>query len=99
VQACSGLCDCATNQPKCRFFFLTSTEIQQITFNTTSAGIIEKIAFKEAVHPMKSLDDLRRRLGPNRRVFALFHPLLPEEPLVILHVHLENKPRQYPRNH
>ena len=42
------------------------------------------------MHPMKSLDDLRRRLGPTRRVFALFHPLLPEEPLVILHVHLEN---------
>lgn len=41
------------------------------------------------MHPMKSLDDLRRRLGPTRRVFALFHPLLPEEPLVILHVHLE----------
>lgn len=39
---------------------------------------------------MKSLDDLRRRLGPKRRVFALFHPLLPEEPLVILHVHLES---------
>ena len=65
-------------------------EIQRITFNSTSAGIIEKIAVKEAVHPMKSLDDLRRRLGPKRRVFALFHPLLPEEPLVILHVHLES---------
>lgn len=64
-------------------------ETQRITFNTTSAGVIEKIAVKEAVHPMKSLDDLRKRLGPKRRVFALFHPLLTEEPLVILHVHLE----------
>jgi malonyl-CoA decarboxylase len=66
-------------------------EIRRITFDTTSAGIIEKIAIKEAVHPMKGLDDLRRRLGPQRRVFALFHPLLLDEPLVILHVHLETK--------
>lgn len=70
--------------------------IQRITFDTTSAGIIEKVALKEAVHPMKSLDDLRRRLGPKRRVFALFHPLLPNEPLVILHVHLETKPNHIP---
>ena len=45
---------------------------------------------------MKSLDDLRRRLGPKRRVFALFHPLLPNEPLVILHVHLESRPDLIP---
>ena len=78
------------------FLINYSTEIQRITFNTTSAGIIEKIAVKEAVHPMKSLDDLRRRLGPKRRVFALFHPLLPEEPLVILHVHLESNADNIP---
>ena len=71
-------------------------EIRRVTYDDTSAGIIEKIALKEAVHPMKSLDDLRQRLGPKRRVFALFHPLLKEEPLVILHVHLESKPDHIP---
>jgi len=45
---------------------------------------------------MKSLDDLRRRLGPKRRVFGLFHPLLPAEPLVILHVHLEGNADNVP---
>lgn len=45
---------------------------------------------------MKSLDDLRKRLGPERRVFALFHPLMPDEPLVILHVHLDTKPAHIP---
>lgn len=45
---------------------------------------------------MQSLDDLRRRLGCKRRVFALFHPLLPDEPLVILHVHLETKSNHIP---
>jgi malonyl-CoA decarboxylase len=78
------------------FLSRIQTEIRRITYNTTSAGIIEKIAIKEAVHPMKSLDDLRKRLGPERRVFALFHPLMPDEPLVILHVHLETKPNHVP---
>ena len=44
---------------------------------------------KEAVHPLRSLDDLRSRLGPDRRVFGLFHPLLPNEPLVFVHVSLQ----------
>lgn len=50
--------------------------------------MIEFIATKEAVHPMKNLDDLRTRLGPGRRVLALFHPLLKNEPLLFVHVAL-----------
>lgn len=63
-------------------------EIQRITYEGTSAFVIEKIATSEAVHPMKSLDDLRRRLGDDHRVFCAFHPLLPDEPLVFCHVAL-----------
>jgi malonyl-CoA decarboxylase len=66
-------------------------EIRRITYETTPASIIETIAVREAVHPMKSLDDLRTRLGSGRRVFALFHPLLPDLPLVILHVSLQEE--------
>jgi malonyl-CoA decarboxylase len=66
-------------------------EIRRITYETTPASIIETIAVREAVHPMQSLDDLRTRLGSGRRVFALFHPLLPEQPLVILHVSLQDE--------
>ena len=67
---------------------LVVTEIRRITYDGTSASIIEKIATKEAVHPMRSLDDLRTRLGDDHRVFAAFHPLLPNEPLVFCHVAL-----------
>ncbi|CAB9511636.1 Malonyl-CoA decarboxylase, mitochondrial [Seminavis robusta] len=74
-------------------------QVRRFTYETTSAGLIEKIAIKEKVHPMKSLDDLRRRLGPRRRVFGLFHPLLPNEPLVILHVHLETKQNDDAKSH
>lgn len=42
----------------------------------------------EAVHPMAGWDDLRRRLGPDRRVHAFFHPAVPHEPLVVLHAAL-----------
>jgi malonyl-CoA decarboxylase len=66
-------------------------EIRRITYESTPASIIETIAIREAVHAMKSLDDLRTRLGSGRRVFALFHPLLPDQPLVILHVSLQDE--------
>jgi malonyl-CoA decarboxylase len=67
----------------------STLEIRRITYEDTSASIIERIATKEAVHPMRSLDDLRSRLGSDRRVFSLFHPLLPHEPLVFVHVSLQ----------
>lgn len=42
----------------------------------------------EAVHPVHSLSELKRRLGHSRRCFAFFHPCLPGEPLVFIHVAL-----------
>mmetsp|Transcript_20156 Transcript_20156/g.29673 ORF Transcript_20156/g.29673 Transcript_20156/m.29673 type:complete len:684 (+) Transcript_20156:79-2130(+) len=64
-------------------------ELRRITYESTPASIIEQIALKEAVHPLRSLDDLRTRLGPNRRCYAFFHPsFLLEEPLVFVHVAL-----------
>ena len=62
---------------------------ERITYDSTPAKIIEIVATKEAVHPMKSLDDLKDRLGStSKRVFALFHPCLPNQPLVFVHVAL-----------
>jgi hypothetical protein len=64
-------------------------EVQRITYDGTPASIIEQIVRQEAVHPVKNLDDLRTRFGPDRRVYALFHVLLPERPLVVLHTSLQ----------
>ena len=62
---------------------------ERITYDATPAKIIEIVATKEAVHPMKNLDDLKDRLGStSKRVFALFHPCLPNQPLVFVHVAL-----------
>ncbi|KAL7461638.1 hypothetical protein ACHAXS_002055 [Conticribra weissflogii] len=63
-------------------------QLKQITYHNTPASIIEQIAFKEAVHPLQSLQDLRMRLGRGRRCFAFFHPALPNTPLVFVHVAL-----------
>lgn len=62
--------------------------LRRITYEDTPASIIEQIAFKEAVHPLQSLQDLRTRLGPGRRCFAFFHPALPNKPLAFVHATL-----------
>ncbi|MCB1883504.1 MAG: malonyl-CoA decarboxylase [Geminicoccaceae bacterium] len=52
------------------------------------AVLLEKLIAYEAVHPFRGWDDLRRRLGPDRRCFAFFHPALPDEPLIFVQVAL-----------
>jgi len=42
----------------------------------------------ESVHEIHGWADLRRRLAQDRRCFALFHPALPDEPLIFLEVAL-----------
>ena len=59
---------------------------------STPANILEKIIEYEAVHEINSWDDLRARLAPeDRRCFAFFHPLIPDEPLIFVEVALYDK--------
>ena len=50
--------------------------LEQISWETPAATLERLIAY-EAVHEIHGWDDLRRRLAPDRRCFAFFHPLLP----------------------
>jgi malonyl-CoA decarboxylase len=52
------------------------------------AEVLEKLIKHEAVHAIDGWDDLRRRLQPDRRCFAFFHPQLPNEPLIFVEVAL-----------
>lgn len=53
------------------------------------ANILEKIIAYEAVHTIASWDELRLRLSPtDRRCFAFFHPVMPDEPLIFVEVAL-----------
>jgi malonyl-CoA decarboxylase len=52
------------------------------------AVLLEKLIQHEAVHAIDGWGDLRRRLQPDRRCFAFFHPILPNEPLIFVEVAL-----------
>src|SRR6476646_7641256 len=62
-------------------------ELRRIDWQSPAA-VLEKLIAYEAVHEIKGWDDLRRRLAPDRRCFAFFHPVLPDEPLIFVEVAL-----------
>ena len=64
--------------------FLT---LQRIDWRT-SAMVLEKLIQYEAVHQIQGWRDLRRRLQADRRCYAFFHPILPEEPVIFIEVAL-----------
>ena len=62
-------------------------ELQTVDWDSP-ARLLEKLIEHEAVHAIDGWDDLRRRLAPDRRCFAFFHPQLPDEPLIFVEVAL-----------
>src|SRR5262245_34270091 len=62
-------------------------ELRRIDWQSPAA-MLEKLIAYEAVHEIKGWRDLRRRLAPDRRCFAFFHPALPGEPLIFVEVAL-----------
>jgi len=62
-------------------------QLQRVDWNSP-AQLLEQIIRHEAVHEIDGWDDLRRRLQPDRRCFAFFHPQLPHEPLIFVEVAL-----------
>jgi len=55
---------------------------------SSPAHLLEQIIQHEAVHAIDGWDDLRRRLQPDRRCFAFFHPQLADVPLIFVEVAL-----------
>ena len=62
-------------------------KLKQITWDS-SASLLEKLIEYEAVHEIASWEDLKNRLADDRRLFAFFHPNMPNEPLIFIHVAL-----------
>jgi malonyl-CoA decarboxylase len=62
-------------------------KLEKITWNT-KAAILEKIIKYERVHQMKDMNELKRRLGEDRRFFSYFHPALDDEPIIFVQVAL-----------
>jgi hypothetical protein len=66
-------------------------EVRAITFDTASGNTLEQVARGEAVHSVRSLSELKRRLHNGRRCYALFHRQLNSEPLAFIHVALTSE--------
>jgi malonyl-CoA decarboxylase len=62
-------------------------ELQRITWDSP-ASLLERLIAYEAVHEIRSWDDLRNRLDSDRRCYAFFHPRMPREPLIFVEVAL-----------
>jgi malonyl-CoA decarboxylase len=62
-------------------------KLERVTWET-KAAILEKIIKYERVHLMKDMNDLKRRLGEDRRFFSYFHPALEDEPIIFVQVAL-----------
>jgi malonyl-CoA decarboxylase len=62
-------------------------QLRRVDWNAP-AQLLEQLIQHEAVHAIDGWDDLRRRLQPDRRCFAFFHPQLPDEPLIFVEVAL-----------
>ena len=70
------------------WFDVDFLELRQISWDTCSASVLEKLIAYEAVHAIESWYDLKNRLGSDRRCFAYFHPRMPDEPLIFVEVAL-----------
>ena len=64
-------------------------KLNKITWDT-KAAVLEKIIKYERVHEIKNMDELKRRLGEDRRFFSYFHPALEDEPIIFVQVALTN---------
>lgn len=71
------------------YFNVDLLEVRRVTWGSPEA-VLRKLIEHEAVHEIHGWKDLRNRLDADSRCFALFHPRMPDEPLVFVEVALCN---------
>lgn len=72
------------------WFDIGMLDLKEITWNSPAA-LLEKLIEYEAVHEIRSWNDLHGRLDSNRLCFAFFHNKMMSEPLIFVEVALVNK--------
>jgi hypothetical protein len=65
------------------WFDIGFLELRRITWGS-SFSLLERLAASEAVRAVADWDDLKDRLDAGRRLFAFFHPHMPDEPLIFV---------------
>lgn len=69
------------------WFDIGLLDLVEITWSSPAA-LLEKLMVYEAVHKIRSWDDLKNRLDADRRVYAFLHNKMPIEPLIFVQVAL-----------
>ena len=69
------------------WFDVAFLDLRRISWDSP-ASLIEKLIRYEAVHDIRSWDDVKNRLDSDRRCYGFFHPRLPQEPLIFVEVAL-----------
>ena len=69
------------------WFDIGFLELRRITWRSP-ALVLEKLISYEAVHAIRDWNDLKNRLDSDRRLYAFFHPRMPDEPLIFVEVAL-----------
>ncbi|GAC1390060.1 MAG: hypothetical protein NVSMB34_02930 [Variovorax sp.] len=69
------------------WFDVAFLDLRRISWDSP-ASLIEKLIKYEAVHDIRSWDDVKNRLDSDRRCYGFSHPRLPDEPLIFVEVAL-----------
>jgi malonyl-CoA decarboxylase len=67
------------------WFDVAFLDLRRISWDSP-ASLVEKLIKYEAVHDIRSWDDVKNRLDSDRRCYGFFHPSLPGEPLIFVEV-------------
>lgn len=67
------------------WFDVGMLELRRISWDSP-ASLLEKLIRYEAVHEIRSWEDLRNRVANHRRCYAFFHPRMDDEPLIFVEV-------------
>ena len=70
-------------------FSSDALEFRRVTFEGSHGLMLERVAEKDSVLArIRTLRELKKRLGDGRRCYALLHPQLPDDPVAFIHVAL-----------
>lgn len=67
------------------WFDVGMLELRPITWDSP-ASLLEKLIQYEAVHEIRSWEELKHRVAGHRRCYAFFHPRMNDEPLIFVEV-------------
>lgn len=67
------------------WFDVGMLEMRHINWDSP-ASLLEKLIKYEAVHEIRSWEDMRRRVAADRRCYAFFHPRMANVPLIFVEV-------------